>query len=94
MVDAPSFEPPGQPKIVTNELTVLADFIGEHSAEPFDRHLSALLSETGSMHDLWAGNCQVTHFYSDVPCDEYERAVSLGIAWLKARIEAGANRAS
>lgn len=78
----------------TNELTVLAEFIQCHAAAPFDRHLSAILSETGTTHDSWATNCQVNHFHDDIPCEEYERGISLGIAWLKARIEGGAGNVS
>lgn len=78
----------------TNELTVLAEFIGSHAQNPFDRHLSALLAETGNHHDTWSQNCAVPHWESDFPCEEFERGVSLGIAWLKARIEGEAANAS
>lgn len=98
MVDAPTFDPPSpdreKSESVTNELTVLAEFISDHADNPFDRHLSVLLDETGQMHDLWAANCKVAHFHDDIPCDEYERGVSLAIAWLKARIEGGVSDAS
>ncbi len=84
-------EPPSVP---TNELTVLADFIREHAAVPFDRHLATLLRECGEVHDAFAGNCQVQHWHDEFPCDEFERSISLGIAWLKARIQGGVSHAS
>ncbi len=80
---------PGNPP--ANELTILAEFIAANSNEmTFDRYLAVMLRETGEDHEAWAGACRVPHWHDDVPCDEYERGISLGIAWLKARIEGGA----
>lgn len=73
----------------TNELSELSAFILDHGEAAFDRHLATLLHETSQAHDAWAANCRTAHFYEDVPCDEFERGVSLGVAWLKARINDG-----
>jgi len=96
--------PPPKPKRDTepqadatkaNELTELAAFILANATAEFDRHLGVLLSEIGQAHDVYAGNCETPHWHEEVPCDEFERGVSLGIAWLKARIkDGGAGRAS
>ena len=77
-----------------NELSELSAFIKAHSVTEFDRHLSALLHETSQAHDIYAQNCEVQHWHEEVPCDEFERGISLGIAWLKARIKDGAADAS
>ena len=76
---------PGRP---TNEITVLADFIRDHQVTSLDRYLAAIMDEIGTGHDVWASQCSECHLYEDAPCDDYERGLSLGIAWLKARIEA------
>lgn len=80
--------------VPTNELTVLAEFIRQHAAVAFDRHLATLLRECGEVHDAFAGNCQVQHWHDEFPCEEFERSISLGIAWLKARIDGEASNAS
>lgn len=91
-------EPDQEPKSTgrrTNELSELATFIRANAVVQFDRHLSVLLDETSQNHDIYAGNCAVQHWHEEVPCDEYERGVSLGIAWLKAHIaDQGATDAS
>lgn len=87
---APKFEHPA----ITNELTMLGQFILENAVVEFDIHLGALIQGAGEMHDLYAGNCRADHMYTDVPCDEYERNIALGIAWLMARIRQGGSNAS
>lgn len=86
--DQPETEMP-HPKVV-NELSMLGLFILENVAVEFDTHLGSLLVDAGEAHDIYAGNCRADHMYTDVPCDEYERGLALGIAWLMARIRQGA----
>ena len=88
--DRPKFDQP----TTINELTMLGQFILENAVVEFDIHLGALIQQAGEMHDLFAGNCRADHMYTDVPCDEYERNIALGIAWLMARIRQGADNAS
>lgn len=72
-----------------NELSVLADFIKVHARNDFDLHVATLMSETAGEHDLWSGNCATRHWDDNLPCSEYEKALSLSIAWLKARVSEG-----
>lgn len=79
---------PPEPKPLETELTHLAEFILERTDAPsLGRHVGAHISITADEHDVWSPNCKVGHYFDDIPCDEYERALSLGIAWMKDYIE-------
>jgi len=85
----PTLEPQSQSENTppANDLDDLAEFIHRHAVTSFDSHLAVTLSIIAEMHDDWAENCKATHYHTEIPCEEYLNGLSLGIAWLKGRIE-------
>ncbi|WP_028657094.1 hypothetical protein [Nocardioides sp. J54] len=74
------------PAPLETELTYLVDFILDRTQAPsLGRHVAAHIEEVAADHAPWSRDCRWGggHMYDDLPCGEYERALSLGIAWMK-----------
>ncbi|MBM7518292.1 hypothetical protein [Nocardioides nitrophenolicus] len=69
-----------------NELGYLSEFIHKRTESDLDHHIACHLHETAFQHAHWSNDCKETHMFTDYPCDDYERGLHLGIAWLKSRI--------
>lgn len=64
------------------------DLIGEQMAKDKDHFVACvgeMIVEVRKEHFLWANACKTPHWHDDYPCDEFERAMVLGVAWLAAR---------
>lgn len=80
-------EAASEPEPAGYELASLADFIRKHGRTSFDQTLADTLLDCAHLHGWWSRDCKVSHWEPDYPCDDYERAITLGIAWLKGHIE-------
>ena len=77
-------------KAFGSELEDLADFILARATDSLDVHIGAELAGIAHVHRLWGEECteQADHYDRSFPCEEYERGLRLGIAWLKSKVEA------
>ena len=70
-------------------LAGIAELMSQAADTNFERAVADHLGRVASTHDLWSGNCKVTHFHSDLPCEDYDEALSLGVAWLMSKVREG-----
>lgn len=73
-----------------NELTELGDYIKVHAGNDFDHVIGTEIKLIGLNHESSEDDCTASHYPAGEGwvCDEYERGIHIGIAWLKTRLDA------
>ncbi|MBS2939578.1 hypothetical protein KDN32_17705 [Nocardioides sp. J2M5] len=87
-------ETPKTPDSV-NELTELGEFIQNHGTTTFDGVIGTEVKLIGLSHESSEDHCSASHYPAGEGwvCDEYERGLHIGIAWLKDQVELHGARA-
>lgn len=57
------------------------------SSDRLTQTLAGMISATRENHSSWCENCTADHFDNSFPCEEFERAFAIALAWLTSRGE-------